>query len=31
LAERYARGEISVDEFRERLANLQEPDGRLDT
>lgn len=23
LAERYARGEISVDEYRERLANLK--------
>jgi uncharacterized membrane protein len=30
LAERYARSEISVDEYHERLANLQDPSGRSD-
>jgi hypothetical protein len=30
LAERYARSEISVDEYHERLANLQDPSGGSD-
>jgi putative membrane protein len=30
LAERYARGDISADEYHERLANLVEPDDRTD-